>query len=124
VTDPQVTIRLPRQAYLGFAAIAFSTLPLVFTSPWLALLWLIPVIGVLQVRRTGLDADRSGVTVRTLRGTRPLGWDSIRGLRMRKNKVWAVLTDGSQVRLPVVRPRHLPVLSAASGGRLPDPSAQ
>lgn len=32
-----------------------------------------------------------------------------------------MLRDGTAVRLPVVRPRHLALVSAASGGRVPDP---
>ena len=120
---PLLRIRTPRQALIGLGTAAFVTIPLVFTSPWLALLWLVPAVGLATVLRSGVDADRSGLTVRTLRGTRPLGWGGIRGLRLRGNKVWAVLSDDSAVRLPVVRPRHLPLLAAASGGRLPDPSA-
>lgn len=122
MTAPEVRIRLPRQNYIGFVGLAVTTVPLAFASPWLALLWLIPVAGIVQVRRTGVDADAAGLTVLTVRGSRTLSWDDLRGLRIRRNKTWAVLMDGEQVRLPVVRPRHLSVLAEASGGRLPDPA--
>ena len=38
--------------------------------------------------------------------------------------VHAVLTDGGEVALPAVRTRDLHQLSVASGGRLPDPTAE
>ncbi|CAA9213288.1 MAG: hypothetical protein AVDCRST_MAG41-94 [uncultured Corynebacteriales bacterium] len=121
--DPLLRIRMPRQSLIGLGTAAFVTLPLVFAWPWLAPLWLVPVVGLVAVLRSGVDADRAGLTVHTLRGARPLRWDGVRGLRIRRNTVWAVLADDSAVRLPVVRPRHLPLLASVSGGRLPDPSA-
>jgi hypothetical protein len=39
----------------------------------------------------------------------------------RRSRVRAVLADGSQISQPLVRTRHLPVLSMISGGRVPDP---
>lgn len=122
--DPVLRIRTPRQVLVGLGTAAFVTVPLVFASPWLVPLWLAPVLGLAVVLRNGVDADRAGLTVHTLRGSRPLRWDGVRGLRIRRNKVWAVLTDDSAVRLPVLRPRHLPLLASVSGGRLPDPSTE
>jgi hypothetical protein len=121
--DPLLRIRMPRQVLLGIGAAAVGTVPLAFVSPWLALLWLLPVLGLVAALRSGVDADRAGLTVRGPLSSRVLGWDDIRGLRIRRNAIRAVGTDGAQVRLPVVRPRHLPLLAAASGGRLPDPTA-
>ena len=121
--DPLLRIRMPRQVLLGVGAAAIGTVPLAFLSPWLALLWLLPVLGLAAALRSGVDADRAGLRVRGPLSSRVLGWDDIRGLRIRRNTVWAVGTDGSAVRLPVVRPRHLPLLAAVSGGRLPDPTA-
>ena len=66
---------------------------------------------------------RTGLTTHTLLGTRRLAWDDIAGLRIRRSRIGAVLRNGSTVRLPVLRPRHLSLLAAASGGRLPDPTA-
>jgi hypothetical protein len=39
-----------------------------------------------------------------------------------KAKVRAVLKDDTQIALPTVRTRHLPVLSIVSAGRLEDPT--
>ena len=71
----------------------------------------------------GVDADPAGLTARTMLRSRRLSWDDIAGLRIRRSRIGAVLRNGRTVRLPVLRPRHLSVLAAASGGRLPDPSA-
>ena len=121
--DPLLRIRVPRQVLIGIGAAAVSTVPLAFLSPLLGLLWLLPVLWLVAALRSGVDADRAGLTVRRPLSSRVLGWDGIRGLRIRRNAIWAVGTDGSAVRLPVVRPRHLPLLAAVSGGRLPDPAA-
>jgi hypothetical protein len=93
------------------------------TTPWLAIVWLLPLISLVYVLRTGVDADTDGVTARTMLRSRRLSWDDIAGLRIRRARIAAVLRDGSAVRLPVLRPRHLSLLATASGGRLPDPTA-
>jgi hypothetical protein len=119
----ELRVRIPRINLFAVAVAAVCTIPLAFASPWLAVLWLLPVAGLVYVLRTGVDADRTGLTTRTLLGTRRLAWDDIAGLRIRRVRIGAVLRDGSTVRLPVLRPRHLSLLAAASGGRLPDPTA-
>jgi PH (Pleckstrin Homology) domain-containing protein len=51
-------------------------------------------------------------------------WEDIDGLRFEKSR-WAraVLTDGTQLRLPAVSFATLPLLTEASGGRVPNPYA-
>jgi hypothetical protein len=122
VTD-QLRIRIPRVNLFAVLVAAICTLPLAFASAWLAIVWLLPLAGLLHVLRTGVDADSDGVTARTMLRSRRLSWDDIAGLRIRRARIAAVLRDGSAVRLPVLRPRHLSLLAAASGGRLPDPTA-
>jgi Bacterial PH domain len=125
--DPQrpaeVQVRIPRINLFAVAVAAVCTLPLAFASPWLAIVWLLPVAGLVHVLRTGVDADPAGLTTHTLLGSRRLSWDDIAGLRIHRSRVGAVLRNGSTVRLPVLRPRHLSLLAAASGGRLQDPNA-
>ena len=116
-------VRIPRINLFAVAVGAICTVPLAFASPWLAIIWLLPIVGLVHVLRTGVDADPDGLTTHTLLGTRRLAWDDIAGLRIRRSRIGAVLRDGSTVRLPVLRPRHLSLLAGASGGRLPDPSA-
>ena len=122
MTD-QLRVRIPRVNLFAVVVAAICTLPLAFASPWLAIVWLLPLGGLLYVLRTGVDADSDGVTARTMLRSRRLSWDDIAGLRIRRARIAAVLRDGSAVRLPVLRPRHLSLLASASGGRLPDPTA-
>jgi hypothetical protein len=119
---PGLRLRMPRSNLIAIAAGVVCTVPLAFASPWLAVLWALPVLGALYVLRVGVDADAAGLTVRTVTRTHGLAWDDIAGLRIRRTRVAAVRRDGTAVRLPVVRPRHLSLLAGASGGRLPDPT--
>jgi Bacterial PH domain len=119
----ELRVRIPRINLFAVAVAAVCTLPLAFASPFLAILWLLPIVGLVYVLRTGVDADPTGLTVHTMVGSRRLAWDDIAGLRIRRARVGGVLRNGSTVRLPVLRPRHLSLLAAASGGRLPDPTA-
>jgi hypothetical protein len=119
----ELRVRIPRINLFAVAVAAVCTIPLAFASPWLAIVWLLPVAALVHVLRTGVDADPAGLTTHTLLGSRRLAGDDIAGLRIRRSRIGAVLWDGSTVRLPVLRPRHLSLLAAASGGRLPDPSA-
>jgi hypothetical protein len=122
--DPgTLRVRIPRVNLFAVAVGAICTIPLAFASPWLAVVWLLPVLGGVWVLRAGVDADPTGLTVHDLFRTRRLAWDDIAGLRIRKTRVAAVRRDGRAVRLPVLRPRHLSVLAGVSGGRLPDPTA-
>lgn len=118
-----VRVRIPRVNLFAVVVGAICTIPLAFASPWLAAVWLLPILGAVYVLRVGVDADPSGLTVHTLARTRRLAWDDIAGLRIRRSRVAAVRRDAAVVRLPVLRPRHLPVLAGVSGGRLPDPGA-
>ena len=77
----------------------------------------------MHVVRAGVDADPAGLTAHTMLRSRRLSWDDIAGLRIRRSRIGAVLRNGTTVRLPVLRPRHLSLLAAASGGSSADPSA-
>jgi hypothetical protein len=120
----QVQIRTPRVTLFPVFALAICTLPLASAAPWLAVLWLLPIAVGAWVLRAGVDVDTGGLTVRALLGSRRFGWDEVAGLSAgRRGQLSAVLRSGGSVRLPVVRARHLPLLAAASGGRVPDPTA-
>jgi hypothetical protein len=123
MTGPKLRLRIARVNLFAVAVATICTVPLAFASPWLAILWLLPVAGLLHVLRTGVDADAGGLTAHTMLRSRRLSWDDIAGLRIRRSRIAAVLRGGSTIRLPVLRPRHLSLLAAASGGRLPDPTA-
>ena len=117
-----VRVRTPRTALVAVLVLAICVLPLASSAPWLAVLWLLPVAVLAWVLRAGVDADRDGLTVRALLGSRRLPWREVAGLRVGpRGRLSAVLRAGGAVRLPVLRPRHLSLVAAASGGRLPTP---
>jgi hypothetical protein len=122
VTDGR--FRTPRTALIAVAAFAVCVLPLATARPALAVLWVLPAAVAAWVLRTGVDVDPDGLTVRAVAGSRRIGWDDVAGLAADpRGRLSAVLRGGGAVRLPVVRARHLPLLAAASGGRIPDPTA-
>jgi hypothetical protein len=126
VVEPTVPVglrvRTPRTALLAVLVLAVCVLPLASSAPWLAVLWVLPVAAAGWVVRAGVDVDRAGLTVRALLGSRRLPWAEVAGLRVTdRGRLTAVLRGGGAVRLPVLRPRHLPLVAAASGGRLPAP---
>jgi hypothetical protein len=69
-------------------------------------------------------ADAETVTARTFLRSRRIAWADIDGLRFDRG-AWALakLKDGSEVRLPAVTFGTLPLLTEASGGRVPNPYA-
>jgi hypothetical protein len=115
-------VRTPRTALTAVLVLAICVLPLASSAPWLAVLWLLPVAAAAWVLRAGVDVDRTGLTVRALLGSRRLAWNEVAGLQVGdRGRLVAVLRGGGAVRLPVLRPRHLPLVAAASGGRVPAP---
>ena len=62
------------------------------------------------------------VTARSLVSSATVGWDDIDGLRFDRGS-WASahLKDGPEMRLPAVTFATLPLLTAVSGGRVPNP---
>ncbi|MET0898527.1 MAG: PH domain-containing protein [Mycobacterium sp.] len=106
-------------------AVGFFTLGLlvpVLNWPWSAPLLLIPIVLSASVLRWRTVADRETVTARTLLGSTTVRWEQIQGLRFEKS-AWAraALTDGGELRLPAVTFATLPLLTEASGGRVPNP---
>jgi hypothetical protein len=118
---PTLRIRSSRVALLPAVFVFVFVTPVAGTSTWLLALFLIPVVLVAWVVRAGVDVTSDGLTLRALLGTRRLRWDQVAGLAVgERGKVSAVLRSGDQVRLPATRLHDLPLISAASGGRIPD----
>lgn len=113
---------------MAHLAVGFLTLGLlipVLTWPtWAWPLLVIPVILSALIIRLRTIADEQGVTARSALSSRTVSWDDIEGLRFEKGS-WgrAVLSDGSQLRLPAVTFALLPLLTEVSGGRVPNPYA-
>ncbi|CAJ1500835.1 PH domain-containing protein [[Mycobacterium] kokjensenii] len=106
-------------------AVGFLTLGLlvpVLTWPWSAPLLALPVLLSVLIARWRTVADAQRVTARTLLGSRSVNWDDIAGLGFTRGS-WALahLNDGGTLRLPAVSFATLPLLTEASGGRVPNP---
>jgi hypothetical protein len=121
---PRLVFRLPRVSLLAVLFVAVSASPVAWSAPWLWLLYLVPLAIAWWLVRTRTVVDSRRLAVRTALGRRDVPWSELTALRVADPAtVRAVLPDQTEVRLPSVRARHLPLLSAMSGGRLPDPSA-
>lgn len=119
----RAVFRIPGTALIGVLMLFMCMFPFAAGLPYLLVLLLVPIVLAVWIIRTRTDATEKGLTVRTLRSTRELPWESIKGFTITpKSTIIAVLDDDTTVPLPSVRTRHLPVLSLVSGGRIPDPS--
>lgn len=117
-----VVINISPMAHFAVGFFAVSLLMLVTVWPWVAVLLLIPLALSVLIIRLRTVADHDTVTARTLLGSTTMRWEDIDGLRFVKSS-WAQahLKDGSDVRLPAVSFATLPLLTEASGGRVPNP---
>ena len=122
---PRAVFRVSPLVVLFALFLAVCAIPVAFGAPYLWLIYLVPVGIVAWTLRTRTIVDADGLRVRRLVGGRRVPWDTLGGLRVdRRNVVHAVLTDGGEVALPAVHTRDLHQLSVASGGRIPDPTAE
>ncbi|HEX8767414.1 MAG TPA: PH domain-containing protein [Jatrophihabitans sp.] len=124
MTAPRRTVlKHPALAYLIVAFTALCCTAVVH-SRLLALIYLVPLAAAVYVARTATVVDEQGVHARAIFGSRTVGWDELRGLRLdRSGAVYAVDSSGGQLRLPCVRSTKLDELIAAGNGRIPDPAA-
>jgi hypothetical protein len=121
---PPVVINISPMAHFAVGFFALGLLIPVFTWPATAPLLIIPVVLSALIIRLRTQADRDGVTVRTLLGSQTVRWEDIDGLRFNRGS-WAraKLKNGGELRLPAVTFATLPSLTEASGGRVPNPYA-
>ncbi|OJY45761.1 MAG: hypothetical protein BGP03_20000 [Pseudonocardia sp. 73-21] len=124
VSAPQAIFRTSPLAVLGAVAIAFCATPVAFAVPFGELVYLVPIAMVVWVLRVRTTVDDEALTVRKVVGHRRVPWSEISTLRLDKNRVSAMLSDGAELPLPSVGLRDLPQLAAVSGGRLPDPAGE
>ena len=119
--DAPARFRMSRTALLPVAVFAVCAVPLAFAAPWTLVLLLVPLAVAAWVVRVGVDVGADGVTVRSVAGARRVPWREVAGVRVGdRGALFVVTTRGTELRLPVVRARDLPVLAAASAGHLPD----
>ena len=116
-------VRISQMAHI---ASAFILLWLVLMMPafgrWGLLLLAIPVLLSVAIERLRTTADNDSVTARYLMSTRTLPWSQVEGLKFTRGR-WAraCRADLSEMRLPAVTFSTLPQLTAASGGKVPNP---
>lgn len=121
--NERVVIRMSPMAHFAVAFLAVGLLVLIPALPlWTAVLLLVPITASVALVRLRTVADRKSVTAHTLLGSRTVGWGDIEGLRFTKS-AWARahLRGGSQMVLPAVTFATVPMLTAASGGQVPNP---
>lgn len=120
----KAVFRVPGTALLAVVLLMVCLVPTAFSGvPGLWALYVVPLALIVFVVRTRTVASGEGLAVRTMFGHRELPWERLKGLAITgRAKVKAVLTDDTEVPLPTVRTRHLPVISLVSEGRLKDPS--
>ena len=119
-----VVINISPMAHFAVGFFALGLLVPVLTWPPMAPLLIIPVVLSALIVRLRTQADQNGVTARTLLGSQTLSWAEIEGLGFHKGS-WARarLKGGRELRLPAVTFATLPLLTQASGGRVPNPYA-
>jgi len=119
----KAVFRIPTTAYLAIGLLTICVTPIALGEiggfQWL---YVFPLALLVFVARTRTVATREGLHVRTVFGQRELPWSSLKGLAIHKARVRAVLGDDTQVSLPTVRTRHLPVMALVSEGKIKDPS--
>jgi PH (Pleckstrin Homology) domain-containing protein len=126
VTAP-TQLRMSRTALLPVLVLAVCVVPAAAATTWTLVLLLLPVAVAAWVLRIGVDIGDDGFTVRSLFGQRSVPWSELAGIRVSpRGALSLVTTSGTEVRLPVLRPRDLPRLAALSGGRIdvPQPPGQ
>ncbi|EID12453.1 PH domain-containing protein [Mycolicibacterium phlei] len=120
-----VVIRISPMAHFAVGFLALALISLALAGPiWVLALLVVPIALSAYVARTRTVADADTVTAQTLRGSETVSWDDVAGLRFGKgSSAFAVLKDGRDLRLPAVTFSTLPLLTEASGGRVPNPYA-
>ncbi len=115
-----VKLRPSRSWLIVVLFLLFCVTPLAFVGTPLLVLYVIPLGVLLWIFRSGTDIDADGLTVRAIAGRRRISWDEVQALSPApRGELRAVLKDGRLLPLPQVRLRHLDLIAAVSGGRVP-----
>jgi hypothetical protein len=125
VTSP-ARLRMSRTSLVPVALLFVCVIPLATARLWTLVFLVIPLAVAVWALRTGVDIDDSALTVRGAIGSRRVPWSQLAGIRIgARRALWLVTTQGTEIRLPVLRVGDLPRLAALSGGRIraPEPAA-
>lgn len=115
----RVVFKLPPSSLIFAVVLLFCVVPLAGLGGWWSLMYLVPLAALVWTLLTRTVVDPRGITVRTWLGTKKLSWQSIVNLELTEAR-WTVALDtrGGRTKLPMVLPRDLPALAAASGGAI------
>ena len=113
----RAVFRLPWVSVLFPFLLFFCATPLATVRWWMLWLYLIPLAALVYVLITRTEVNRVRIRTVGLTGARSIAWDSLDGFEFRGPR-WAVAvtTDGRRFRLPMVRPRDMPLIAHVSGG--------
>jgi len=105
-----------------FLALSLLTIGPAFGMGAMLAMMVIPILVSVAIERVRTVADDDTVTARGLCKSRTVRWSQIEGLEFTRSR-WAKarLSDASTLVLPAVTFSTLPRLTAASGGRVPNP---
>lgn len=122
----RIVIRISPLAHLAVGFLTLGLLAIVMAGPrWSAVLLVVPVLLSAAVVRYRTVLDTHKMIARTMLGSESIDWDDLAGLRFgRGSWAFARRLDGSELRLPAVTFVTLPLLTEASGGRVPNPYAR
>ncbi|GGM36419.1 hypothetical protein GCM10012275_04560 [Longimycelium tulufanense] len=121
---PRAVFRHNPIGIFGVFFLALCMTPVAWGAPGLQAIYLLPLGLLVWLLRVRTDVGVEGIRLRTVLGRRELPWSELTSLRVSERSwVRAVLRDGTEVTLPSVRARHLPLLATVSG-RLPNPIAE
>lgn len=112
-----MTVRVRQNGAVPLAAglALISATALATQRWWLLPVLLVPITVLAWALRSGVDAGRGGLTVRSLLGSRRLDWDEVDGFDATGRQVRVRLAGGGSLALPAVGPEDVPRLLAAGG---------
>lgn len=115
----RVVFRLPPSSLIFTVVLLVCVIPLAGVGGWWTVMYLVPLAALAWTLLTRTVVDPQGITVRTWRGITKLSWQQIVNLELTEAR-WTVALDtrGQRTKLPMVLPRDLPALAAASGGAI------
>ncbi|MCP2259949.1 PH domain-containing protein [Streptoalloteichus tenebrarius] len=120
---PHAVFRVSPIGVFVILFLAVCVTPVAWGAPGLQVVYLVPLALLVWWWRVRTVVRPDEIVVREMFRTRRLRWDDIVSLRLsERSVVSAVLRDETEVPLPSVRARHIPVLATISG-RLPGPGA-
>jgi hypothetical protein len=116
-------VRLQKFRYNAAITVAavvafFGAMPLATSHAYLLPVALVPILIAVWGWRAGTDVTPAGLRVRALFGSRLVPWSHVAALvPANRKRVYAILTTGSQVRLPAVGAAELATFPDAAADK-------